>query len=286
MKDKYLFLDVDDVLNYSEHGNDTYYDQYEDLFLALDISKVKMLKKLFDDWPDLKTVFISDWRYRPYIADDYRVNPCKFLRQFMPWLNVAGDAPTKMSSDHWHDVKWWLDEHESDCYVILDDLSYPKKFPSCGMRFDLSMHCITPDYHVGLTEKDVKAASYLLWQQDTHNKNKKLSADLWHMQPGKTYIFNNRYECKFSFEQEQAWDNTNTLFGEWHPLDVAKSANVSEVTMQAYDIQEGKYLDALVQLQSDRSLTYACQEQATLFLKEVGDKTWKNMTQIQSMMVK
>jgi hypothetical protein len=26
MKGKYLFLDIDDVLNHSEHGNDTYYD--------------------------------------------------------------------------------------------------------------------------------------------------------------------------------------------------------------------------------------------------------------------
>ena len=76
----------------------------------------------------------------------------------------------KMSSSHWHDVKWWLDENPSDCYVVIDDLSYPSKFPSVSMQNDLSMHCVTPNWNVGLTDDDIKAASYLLWQQNAHNE--------------------------------------------------------------------------------------------------------------------
>ena len=279
-KPKYLFLDIDDVLNHSGYGKDTYHEEYADLFLALDVSKVKMLKKLFDDWPDLQTVFISDWRFMPFISEDMRVNPCKFLREYFPWLNVAGDAPTKMSSDHWHDVKWWLDEHPSDCYVILDDLHYPEKFPSVGMKYDLSMHCVTPDYNVGLVEKDIKAVSYLLQQQDFYNKSEALQHFLWKMQPAKTYVINGRYECKFSFQQEQEWDGTNTLFCEWRKMEEAQTTNFTEVSMQAYDTKNGRYLDALVRLQSDRTLTYSCQNFATLFTKEVGEKSWQSLIQI------
>ena len=285
-KPKYLFLDIDDVLNHSGYGKDTYHEEYADLFLALDVSKVKMLKKLFDDWPDLQTVFISDWRFMPFMSEDMRVNPCKFLHEYCPWLNVAGDAPTKMSSDHWHDVKWWLDEHPSDCYVILDDLTYPNKFPSVGMTADLSMHCIQTKWEIGLTEEDVKAASYLLYQQKAHNDAKAMNLSIWKMQPKKTYVFNRRYECKFSFTQEQEWDGTNTLFGEWHPLDVAKTTQIAEVRMQAYDTKDGKYLDALIQLQHDKTLAYACQDQAQLYVKDVGAEKWHLMTPIQSIQEK
>lgn len=66
------------------------------------------------------------------------------------------------------------------------------------------------------------------------------------MAPGKTYVFNERYECKFSYMQEHEWDGANTLFSEWHPFEAANTAVIAEASMQAYDPKEGKYLDALV----------------------------------------
>lgn len=105
-----LFLDVDNVLNHASEGQDLYNEAYEDSYLALDRSKVEMLRKLFDKYFHLKTVLISDWRLRPDFVDGH-INPCWFLREHCKWLNIIGDTPKKLSSEHWHEVKWWIDDN-------------------------------------------------------------------------------------------------------------------------------------------------------------------------------
>ena len=95
--DMVLFLDIDNVLNHAAYGEDLYHESYSDSYLVLDKSKVNLLKVVYDEYSMLKTVFISDWRFKDDF-DGENINPCTFLKVNMPWLNVIGNAPKKLSS--------------------------------------------------------------------------------------------------------------------------------------------------------------------------------------------
>ena len=56
-------------------------------------------------------------------------------------------------------MKWWLDEHSPEAYVILDDLPYPNDF------FGLNEHHVKVDWNAGLTKEDVINVSRVLNEQ-------------------------------------------------------------------------------------------------------------------------
>ena len=75
--DMVLFLDIDNVLNHIAYGEDLYHESYSDSYLALDKSRVNLLKAVYDEYSMLKTVFISDWRFKDDFAGE-TINPCTF----------------------------------------------------------------------------------------------------------------------------------------------------------------------------------------------------------------
>lgn len=96
--DMVLFLDISTVLKYT-YSQDLYREFYDDSCLVIDTSKVNFLKSIYDEYPMLKTVFISNWRIRADVNGE-NTNLCTSLNAstYMPWLNVIGTAPKKMSS--------------------------------------------------------------------------------------------------------------------------------------------------------------------------------------------
>ena len=70
---------------------------------------------------------------------------------------IIGKTPRKMSSEHFHDIKWWLDDHqETGNYAVLEDSYFPENW------FGIEKHVIRCDGNAGFTEKDVKKAIKIL----------------------------------------------------------------------------------------------------------------------------
>ena len=70
---------------------------------------------------------------------------------------IAGKTPSKMSSEHFHEIHWWLKAHPDVVdYVILEDSYFPDDW------FGLEKHLVRIDSEKGLTEKDVDLAIEIL----------------------------------------------------------------------------------------------------------------------------
>lgn len=172
---KVLFLDIDGVLNFSSDGEDTYYDKYCKSEVALDQECIKRLKRLVSIFPDLKIVWSTDWRNVKGRCWNKWKNPVKYLEETCLWLaeRVIGKTPAKMSSERWHEVKWWLDENleDVDGYAVLDDIQFPRDW------FGIERHCITTSTREGFTEgKLAEAVKILNTRMTAEEKARILSA--------------------------------------------------------------------------------------------------------------
>lgn len=154
------FLDIDGVLNYADYGEDTYYDKYGAEKVALDPECVSRLKTLLETFPDLKIVWSTSWRnFKGECWNGFQ-NPLKYLEDNHPWLKerIIGKTPMKMSSQRWHEVKWWLDRNETklDGYVVLDDIAFPKDW------FGIENHVVLCELNTGFTQKNLEEAIEIL----------------------------------------------------------------------------------------------------------------------------
>ena len=131
-----IFLDVDGELTYSDYENDE--------TANIDIEKVKLLKEICDK-TDAKVVISSSWRgsdyYTPriyYILIDILIsngievlgdtthiktefegevsqNIAETTLEDLPYLKI------KYGTGRAAEIKKWIDEHDVDNFVILDD---------------------------------------------------------------------------------------------------------------------------------------------------------------------
>lgn len=143
-----LFLDIDGCLNHCRRGEDMYYDAHAGSRLPLDPDNMAALKSVFDRRPGLKVVWSTDWRHcdEPIWHGRWE-NPRLYLES-LPWFagRVIGNTPKKMSSEHFHEIKWWLDEHtEVENYAIVEDSYFPDDW------FGLERHVVRCDHTKGLT---------------------------------------------------------------------------------------------------------------------------------------
>lgn len=277
--DMVLFLDINTILKYT-YVQDLYREFYDDSYLAIDTSKVNFLKSIYDEYPMLKTVFISNWRIRAGV-DSENTNLCTFLKisTYMPWLNVIGNAPKKMSSQHWHEVKWWLDAHSPEAYVILDDTPYPKDF------FGLSEHHVMVDSNVGLEKENVSNVHRLLNEQCCMLQQKSIQSLLRSMNPNYVHLLNRRYECSFSEKQRDSWDGVNTLFSEWYKMPYSKKTIMAEASVEIFDQKTGRRMAGMVTLYNHSDLTFSSRYTSTLAVKNEGDSSWQSLDQISSVEV-
>lgn len=155
---KVLFLDIDGVLNHAAYGEDLYFDKFAAENLAIDTDNLDCLKKLLNNVPDLKIVWSTSWG----TVNDERWN--KWLNPRL-WLEkqdfmkdrILGITPRKMSSEHYHEIKWWLDDHKDiKTYVILEDNYFPMNW------FGIDEHLVRIDNEYGLTTADVDKAISIL----------------------------------------------------------------------------------------------------------------------------
>lgn len=129
---KILFLDIDSVLNHSRYAGDCYEgEEYAGCAFVEDKvplckDNIEALKHLFEEVPDLKVVWSTDWRL--YDKPDYNgfKNPRQWL-EAQDWMEgrVIGKTPKKMSSTHYEEIRMWFSYEKKDLdiekFAILDD---------------------------------------------------------------------------------------------------------------------------------------------------------------------
>jgi len=70
---------------------------------------------------------------------------------------IAGSTPSKMSSEHFHEIHWWLKSHQNiSDYVILEDSYFPDDW------FGLEKHLVRVNSETGLTADNVDEAIRIL----------------------------------------------------------------------------------------------------------------------------
>lgn len=155
---KVIFLDIDGVLNKSSFGEDTYYDKFADSDLALDQDLIANLKTLVESDDSIRIVWSSDWGVYDKEYWNRWKNPIKHIESF-DWMKgkVLGITPRKLSSEHFHEIKWWLDHHpDINDYVILEDSYFPDEW------FGLEHHLVRCDSAKGFDNDCLEKALMIL----------------------------------------------------------------------------------------------------------------------------
>ena len=129
---KIVFCDIDSVLNHSKYAEDCYEgeehagDAFVEDKVPLCKDNIEALKHIFEEVPDLKVVWSSDWRlYDKPTYNIYR-NPRLWL-EAQSWMEgrVIGKTPKKMSSTHYEEIRMWFSHEKKDLdvekFAILDD---------------------------------------------------------------------------------------------------------------------------------------------------------------------
>ena len=153
-----LFLDIDGVLNNTSSAGNRDGSRFIEKDLAICRDNLENLKRLLEKFPDLKIVWSTDWRYRDEQTWFGWRNPIIWLKN-QPWMagRIIGKTPCKMSSEHYHEIKWWLDDHpETENYVIFEDSCFPKDW------FGIDRHTVYCDEKIGLTAEAVATAEDIL----------------------------------------------------------------------------------------------------------------------------
>lgn len=167
---KIIFLDVDGELTYSDYENEE--------TANIDMEKVKLLKKLCDQ-TEAKIVISSSWRgsinYTPKIyhtlidiladngievVDDAPYIPCEFEEQAPKNINMGTipDLKLKYGTGRAAEIQKWLQEHETDNFVILDDENW------CWSDYGYEKKWIQPTWfgNGGLQKEHIQQAIKIL----------------------------------------------------------------------------------------------------------------------------
>ena len=130
---KVLFLDIHEVLRLN--GKDS-------------PSAYRNLNKLLKDVPDLKIVVSSSLRHKGL----------KFVKELLAKNGVDKDrvidvTDSTMRDDRGHHIERWIEDHEPEAFVILDDHNDMDKVLD---------HLVQVNPHVGLTSANIKKALDIL----------------------------------------------------------------------------------------------------------------------------
>ena len=268
---KCLFLDIDGVLNRAEYGKELYGETYSDYCLCLHRPSVEALKKLLDDEPDLKIVWISDWAKfdsASYYGSACQLDPLVALEQF-PWLKERvfgsvfyGAYETAKGDEKMHAVKAFVEDHIVESYAILDDDAYAK---ADGLQ-EVFNHLVSINPLKSFLEDDlplVKSKLEIPMDRETIHKTL-LSLDY-----EDSFVVNQRYRCSFDFSKYH--DKAAPLFSEFKK-DENCPRLTAEVDVLVYDMANGEHLQGLVALNIDKDL--GNKKEASLCVKHLGDSNW------------
>lgn len=149
---KIIFLDVDGVLTHEDYLNGVEED--------LDETKIKILKQIIDQ-TNAKIVLSSTWRKCSKISIKSKRNPYQVLEELLKrqGLEIYDKTPIlhqikkinnkqineiiKLEHKRAEEILTWLDNHNPESFVILDDNEHDFK------KYDLESHLIKTSYYDG-----------------------------------------------------------------------------------------------------------------------------------------
>lgn len=151
MKDKIIFLDFDGVITIPPDWD-------------INIEKLKKLKEIIDD-TDAKIVISSSWRGETIEkTKDFwfkNVKRCSKNRMLNWFVDNLYDV-TPIAGNRGEEIQRWLDAHEVENYVILDD--------ETDMLNSQMYHFVQTNWEFGLEEPQVSLAIKVLKNERIRNK--------------------------------------------------------------------------------------------------------------------
>ena len=145
---KIIFLDVDGVLN-SQNTNARTPNGY----VGIQDKLVRQLKKIVNA-TGAKVVLSSDWRLMGRNEPDYKYLVNKLY--YKGHIKIFSKTPDYKWQWRGREIGGWLEDHEVDNYVVLDDIYFDDFCPRHNG------HVVMTDYHFGLRDEDVEKAIKIL----------------------------------------------------------------------------------------------------------------------------
>ena len=142
---KYLFLDIDGVLNSFDDYNMTgkeFLEKLNDISFTLSEKQIKLLNKIVKEY-NPKIVLSSYWRTR-YKLDE--INKMFKDNGFLGQIIGMTDENGKEHIERWSQIKRYIKKHNVKNFIILDDDKLGNE----------AYNHIKTDSYIGLTNKHMK----------------------------------------------------------------------------------------------------------------------------------
>ena len=142
--DKFIFLDIDGVLN-----NTSYHESESDLSYPLSAfckDNVKAFNDLMKDIPEIKVIISSSWR------TDFNLQ--NIFDRIGLNVKIFGITPF-ISDDRSAEIKEYLKDKKDYSYCIIDDIDY---FDNDEQR----SHFILINERIGFTDSDIDRVKKIL----------------------------------------------------------------------------------------------------------------------------
>ena len=123
---KYLFLDIDGVLNSFDDYNMTgkeFLKKLNDISFILSKEQIKLLNRIVKEY-NPKIVLSSYWRTRYKLEE---INKMFKENGFLGQIIGMTDEDGKEHKERWSQIKRYIDKHNVKNFIILDDDSLGKE---------------------------------------------------------------------------------------------------------------------------------------------------------------
>ena len=142
---KYLFLDIDGVLNSFDDYNMTgkeFLKNLNDISFILSKEQIKLLNRIVKEY-NPKIVLSSYWRTRYKLEE---INKMFKDNGFLGQIIGMTDENGVEHKDRWSQIKRYINKHNIKNFIILDDDKLSNE----------AKNHIQPDSYVGLTKEHIK----------------------------------------------------------------------------------------------------------------------------------
>ena len=141
---KYLFLDIDGVLNsfddYKMTGKE-FLEKLNDISFILSEKQIKLLNRIIKEY-NPKIVLSSYWRTRYKLEEINKIfKDNGFLGQIIGMTDENGEE----HKDRWSQIKRYINKHKIKNFIILDD----------DKLGDKAYNHIKTDSYIGITNKHI-----------------------------------------------------------------------------------------------------------------------------------
>jgi len=141
---KYIFLDIDGVLNIISGANNTYMKTGK----HMEVDLIELFNDFLDEYPNIKLIISSDWR-----QDLPDLQECLEDVDFKHWNKVIG--ATGYSDWRGNEIQDYINDNltDKDQYCVLDDNMYFICGNSCSV-ID-KKYCVQSNPKTGIDKLDL-----------------------------------------------------------------------------------------------------------------------------------